>query len=64
MKIDDESVGRMCNSLNAISGLWPELPHVRHYDYWLCDTCGYRVKNGQPMYNYCPNCGSYNGGKN
>lgn len=29
MKIDDESVGRMCNSLNAISGLWPELPHVR-----------------------------------
>ena len=34
------------------------------YDYWLCDTCGYRVKNGQPMYNYCPNCGSYNGGKN
>ena len=29
MKIDDESVLRLCNSLNAISGLWPELPHVR-----------------------------------
>ena len=28
------------------------------YDYWFCDTCGYRVKNGQPMYNYCPNCGT------
>lgn len=27
------------------------------YDYWLCDACGYRVKNGQPMYNFCPNCG-------
>ena len=29
-----------------------------HYDYWLCDTCGYRVKNGQPMHNFCPNCGA------
>ena len=29
MKIDDESVYGLCNSLNAISGLWPELPHVR-----------------------------------
>lgn len=28
------------------------------YDYWFCDTCGYRVENGQPMYNYCPNCGA------
>ena len=34
------------------------------YDYWLCDTCGYRVEKRQPMYNFCPNCGSYNGGKN
>lgn len=33
------------------------LVHVR-YDYWLCDTCGYRVENGQPMYNFCPNCGA------
>ena len=28
------------------------------YDYWFCDTCGYRVKDGQPMYNFCPNCGA------
>ena len=33
------------------------------YDYWFCDACGYRVEEGQPMYNYCPNCGSYNGGE-
>jgi len=28
------------------------------YDYWLCDACGYRVENGQPMYNFCPYCGA------
>lgn len=28
------------------------------YDYWLCDACGYRVENGQPMYNFCPMCGA------
>ena len=28
------------------------------YDYWFCDTCGYRVENGQPTYNFCPNCGA------
>ena len=28
------------------------------YDYWLCDTCGYRVEKRQPMYNFCPNCGA------
>lgn len=28
------------------------------YDYWFCDACGYRVENGQPMYNFCPNCGA------
>lgn len=33
------------------------LVHVM-YDYWLCDTCGYRVENGQPMYNFCPSCGA------
>lgn len=39
------------------------LVHVK-YDYWLCDTCGYRVENGQPMYNFCPNCGAkMDGGK-
>lgn len=28
------------------------------YDYWFCNACGYRVENGQPMYNFCPNCGA------
>ena len=28
------------------------------YDYFFCDTCGYQVENGQPMYNFCPNCGT------
>lgn len=28
------------------------------YDYWYCDCCGYKVENGQPTYNYCPNCGA------
>lgn len=28
------------------------------YDYWFCDACGYRVDNGQPMYNFCPHCGA------
>ena len=28
------------------------------YDYWFCDNCGYRVEKGQPMYNFCPNCGA------
>lgn len=28
------------------------------YDYWFCDICGYRVEKGQPMYNFCPNCGA------
>ena len=28
------------------------------YDYWFCDTCGYRVENGQPIHNFCPHCGA------
>lgn len=28
------------------------------YDYWICDVCSYRVENVQPMYNFCPNCGT------
>lgn len=28
------------------------------YDYWLCDACGYRVENRQPIYHFCPNCGA------
>lgn len=34
------------------------------YDYWFCDTCGYRVEDGQPMYNFCPNCGTDMRGEN
>lgn len=33
------------------------LAYVR-YDYWFCDTCGYRVEKGWPIYNFCPNCGA------
>lgn len=33
------------------------LVYVR-YDYWFCDACGYRVDKGQPIYNFCPNCGT------
>lgn len=28
------------------------------YDYWFCDACGYQVEKGEPMYNFCPNCGA------
>ena len=28
------------------------------YKYWFCNSCGYRIENGQPMYNFCPNCGA------
>lgn len=34
------------------------------YDYWLCNTCGYRVEKRQPMYNFCPNCGADMRGEN
>lgn len=33
------------------------LVNVEYY-YWFCDACGYRVKKGQPAYNFCPNCGA------
>lgn len=56
------------------TGEW--MPHretIREYigtvlinaEYWPCDTCGYRVENGQPTYNFYSNCGIYmKGGKN
>lgn len=33
--------------------------------YYECSECGKQVKGGYPEcnYNYCPNCGSYNGGE-
>lgn len=28
-----------------------------HYDGWYCSECGYRFE-GQPLWNFCPNCGA------
>ena len=34
------------------------------YDTWYCSNCGYVVDDDEPpTWNYCPNCGSYNGGE-
>ena len=33
------------------------------YEGWTCSECGCLVeKERKPLYKYCPNCGSYNGG--
>lgn len=33
------------------------------YDTWYCSNCDYAVDDEEyPTWNYCPNCGSYNGG--
>lgn len=33
------------------------------YDTWYCSNCDYVVDDEEPpTWNYCPNCGSYNGG--
>ena len=33
------------------------------YDTWYCSNCGYVVDDDEPpTWNYCPHCGSYNGG--
>ena len=33
------------------------------YKDWRCSNCGWVWKQSRkPMYRYCPNCGSYNGG--
>lgn len=32
-------------------------------DSFTCSECGYRMVVGDGAYNYCPNCGSYNGGE-
>ena len=42
----------------------------RHYcedgnpDGWQCDKCKEWYYFGQTLPNFCPNCGSYNGGEN
>ena len=33
------------------------------YDTWYCSNCGYVVDDEPPTWNYCPNCGCYNGGR-
>lgn len=34
------------------------------YDTWYCSNCGYVVDDDEPpTWNYCPNCGCYNGGR-
>ena len=33
------------------------------YDTWYCSNCGYVVDDDEPpTWNFCPNCGCYNGG--
>lgn len=33
------------------------------YDGWTCSECGCLVEREcEPLYKYCPQCGSYNGG--
>ncbi len=33
------------------------------YDGWTCSECGCLVeREHEPLYKYCPQCGSYNGG--
>lgn len=29
---------------------------------WYCSKCGWRTALEEHCYNFCPNCGSYNGG--
>lgn len=31
---------------------------------WHCSECGWKTALEEHGYNYCPNCGSYNGGDN
>ena len=44
-------------------GKWilPNNPIARANDEWICSGCHYLIGG---KHNYCPNCGSYNGGEN
>lgn len=34
------------------------------YDTWYCSNCDYVVDDDEPpTWNFCPNCGCYNGGR-
>ena len=68
-KCNDIKILEMLPSAGLKKGKW--IPHSEksreyigtalvnvEYDYWFCDTCGYRVENGQPIHNFCPHCGA------
>ena len=49
-------------------GKWIKLDMHAHLADHKCTACGQECYvptcMGEPMYTYCPNCGSYNGGEN
>ena len=54
-----------------VRGEWvKEVKHHKddeqEYDYYeiKCSVCGTRPQKAWELTNYCPNCGSYNGGEN
>lgn len=49
-------------------GRWIEQTDTQNDVYYVCSNCkeAFTLIEGTPtdnLYNYCPNCGSYNGGK-
>ena len=48
-------------------GKWIHHPEIGWGETWLCDQCGEKTTStvmGKPRWNFCPMCGSYNGGEN
>ena len=48
-------------------GKWIHHPEIGWGETWLCDQCGEKTTStvmGKPRANFCPMCGSYNGGEN
>lgn len=58
-------------SVTQKSGKWVEIDDEPH-EVWECNHCGFVIDGSgciepyeyRDTYNYCPNCGSYNGGDN